>query len=76
MKFGDKIRALREDRKMTMQDVADKLGVQKAAIHKYEHGLVSPKLSVVEQLAKIFEQTKQTDFRRVCLMPVITVQIR
>ena len=55
MDFKDRIRALRIEHNMTLQEVADKVGLQKAAIYKYEHGLiVNPKQSLIAKLAKLF----------------------
>lgn len=56
MDFKDRLRDLRLSRGLTMQQVADYVGLQKAAIYKYEHGLtVNPKRSLIEKLATLFQ---------------------
>lgn len=56
MEFKDRLRDLRLSRGLTLQQVADYVGLQKAAIYKYEHGLtVNPKRSLIEKLAVLFQ---------------------
>lgn len=56
MDFKDRLRDLRLSRRLTLQQVADYVGLQKAAIYKYEHGLtVNPKRSLIEKLAVLFQ---------------------
>lgn len=56
MDFKDRLRDLRLSRGLTLQQVADYVGLQKAAIYKYEHGLtVNPKRSLIEKLATLFQ---------------------
>lgn len=56
MEFKDILRQLRQERGLTLQQVADYVGLQKAAIYKYEHGLtVNPKRSLIEKLANLFQ---------------------
>lgn len=56
MDFKDRLRDLRFSRGLTLQQVADYVGLQKAAIYKYEHGLtVNPKRSLIEKLATLFQ---------------------
>lgn len=56
MDFKDRLRDLRLSKGLTLQQVADYVGLQKAAIYKYEHGLtVNPKRSLIEKLATLFQ---------------------
>lgn len=56
MDFKDRLRDLRLSSGLTLQQVADYVGLQKAAIYKYEHGLtVNPKRSLIEKLATLFQ---------------------
>lgn len=56
MEFKDILRKLRIEHKLTLQEVADYVGLQKAAIYKYEHGLtVNPKRSLIEKLSTLFQ---------------------
>lgn len=55
MTLGDKIRKLRTDRKMTMEELADLIGVQRSAVNKYEKGIVvNLKRSTIASLARVF----------------------
>lgn len=56
MEFKDILRKLRTEKGLTLQQVADYVGLQKAAIYKYEHGLIeNPKRSLIEKLATLFQ---------------------
>ena len=52
MTTGDRIRTARESLKMTQEELAAAIGVQNAAVHKYESGLVvNLKRDVISKLA-------------------------
>ncbi len=54
MPIGERIKQLRLTRNMTQQELADRLGTSKQAIHKYEYGIVTNiPLDRLEQLAAI-----------------------
>ena len=54
--MGDRIRALREARGMTQDELGEKLGVQKSAIRKYEKGSVENiKRSSIKIMADLFQ---------------------
>jgi len=56
MTIGDKIKRLRIDREMTQEELGSAIGVQKAAINKYETGVVvNLKQSVIANLAKALD---------------------
>lgn len=56
MEFKDILRKLRTEKGLTLQQVADYVGLQKAAIYKYEHELIeNPKRSLIEKLATLFQ---------------------
>ena len=58
MTTGDRIRQLRIEHQMTQEELGAKVGVQKAAIYKYENGLVvNLKRSVLEKLALVLDTT-------------------
>ena len=58
MTTGDRIKALRIKHDMSQEELGEKLGVQKAAIHKYENGIiVNLKRSTIAKLAKILNTT-------------------
>lgn len=48
------LEALRVNSKMTQQDVADKLGVSRYTVMKWEKGEVEPKELVIYALAKLY----------------------
>ena len=58
MTTGDRIRQLRIEHQMTQEELGAKVGVHKAAIYKYENGLVvNLKRSVLEKLALVLDTT-------------------
>lgn len=55
MTIGEKIRYLRLNNNMTMDDLARELGVQRSAINKYEKGIVvNLKRSTISSLCRVF----------------------
>ena len=55
MNIGEKIKALREQRRMTLEDVARALSVGRATIFKYETGKITNIASEkIEQMARLF----------------------
>ncbi len=60
MDTGTKIKRLREQADMTQEELGKLLGVKRAAINKYESGLVvNLKRSTIEKLCKVFNVTPQ-----------------
>ena len=58
MKMGDRIRQMRIDAGMTQEELAEKLGLQKSAIAKYENGRVENiKRSTIQKMAELFDRT-------------------
>ena len=56
---GERIRMLREERKMTLEDVAKELGVGKPTVYKYETGAIAKiPNDKVDALAKMFGVSK------------------
>lgn len=55
MTTGQKIYYYRKRNGMTLEDVAEKCGVQRSVVAKWEKDLVDMKLSRLIQLADIFE---------------------
>ena len=60
MRIGEKIKKLREERKMTQQDLADRIGKSRAAIGKYETGVRLPDNATLHAICDFFEVT--TDY--------------
>lgn len=58
MTTGERIRQLRIEHQMTQEELGARVGVQKAAIYKYENGLVvNLKRSIWEKLAIVLDTT-------------------
>lgn len=58
MTTGDKIKALRISKGMTQEELGARIGVKKAAIHKYETGaVVNLKRSTIMKLAQALDTT-------------------
>lgn len=58
MLMGDRIKEKRIEKRLTMEQLADKLGVGKSAVNKWEKGHVENiKRSTIEQLAQILNCT-------------------
>lgn len=53
---GERIRACRKERKMTLEEVALHLGIQKQAVYKYEKGLIKNiPLDNMKKLGELFD---------------------
>ena len=55
---GERIRELRKQKKLTLDDVARYLGVGRQAVYKYEHGTVTNiPLENIDKMATLFDVT-------------------
>ena len=54
MEFKDVVKALRQERGMTQQEVADRIGLTKVTISQYETGKRKPSFEMIEALADLF----------------------
>lgn len=50
--LGNGIRAVRDEAKMTQQQLADKLGIQRTLLSFYENGRAIPEYSLVQKMAE------------------------
>lgn len=55
--IGRKLRTLRKGRKLTQQDVADRLGLVRATVSNYEVGKRTPHLSLLKRFAEFYGVT-------------------
>ena len=56
MTIGEKIKRLRKERNMTQEELGEAIGVQKAAVNKYETGIVvNLKREIIAKIARVFE---------------------
>ncbi len=53
IEFGKKMRAIREERKWTLEEMAEKLSTTKQALSKYERGERTPKITIAAKFAEI-----------------------
>lgn len=54
MGFGDNIRRLREERGMTQEQLASRLGVTRTAVTQWESGSTHPRMGSLEAMAALF----------------------
>lgn len=57
MTLGKKIYALRTEKGMTQEQLAERLGVSRQSVSKYEYNQSTPELEKIKLLAEIFEVT-------------------
>jgi len=53
--LSENIRRFRKDRKMTQEKLAEALGVTVGAVYKWESGLSTPELSLIVEMADLFD---------------------
>ena len=54
MELKDKLKQLRNDRKLTQEAVADYLGISAQTVSKWERGLLSPDISLLPKLSYLY----------------------
>lgn len=54
MKFCDKLQKIRKENNITQEELADKLGVSRQAVSKWESGMAYPDTEKLIQISKIF----------------------
>ncbi|MCD7778931.1 MAG: helix-turn-helix domain-containing protein [Clostridiales bacterium] len=52
--FGMKIKELRESKGLTLPEAAEKLGINRGSLSRYENGIVEPSLSTAAKIAKFY----------------------
>lgn len=55
MKFGDRLIKLRKSKKLTQQEVANKLNISRSAYAGYEVGRRVPEYTTLENMANLFD---------------------
>lgn len=60
MNFGEKLKNMRVNQKLTQQQLADRIGVAKSVVSYYESGDRYPSYDVLVKMARIFHTT--TDY--------------
>uniref|UniRef100_UPI004056E36B helix-turn-helix domain-containing protein n=1 Tax=Agathobacter sp. TaxID=2021311 RepID=UPI004056E36B len=56
----ERLKLLRKENKLTQQKLADILHVSQQSIHKYEHGITTPDLETLKNMARRFNTS--TDY--------------
>lgn len=56
--IGWNIKNLRERMAMSQEELADKIGKTRSAISQYESGKIIPRMGVIEDLASVFDVSK------------------
>ena len=54
MKFGDNLRNLRKSKKLSQEDLSEKVGVSRQSVSKWESGVAYPEMNNILILCKIF----------------------
>ena len=54
MKFGDNLKLLRKERKLSQEDLAERMNVSRQSVSKWETGEAYPEMNNILQLCKIF----------------------
>ena len=57
--FGEKIRALREEKNLPLRKVGAAVDIDQATVSKWEKGTMRPKKEIVLKLAEFFEINKE-----------------
>lgn len=57
MEFAEKITTLRKSRELTQEQLAERLGVSRQSISKWENGSVVPEVEKIIELSKTFDVT-------------------
>ena len=55
MEFNEKLKALREAKGYTQEDIAGKLNIARQSVSKWEQGINEPDINTLKRLAEIFE---------------------
>ncbi len=55
LNLADNIKSFRKERKMTQEKLAEALGVTVGAVYKWESGLSTPELSLIVEMADLFD---------------------
>ena len=54
MKFGDNLKQIRKNKKMSQEQLAEKVNVTRQSVSKWENGEAYPEMNNILELCKIF----------------------
>lgn len=57
MKYGERLKRLREDKKISQQQLADKLNINRSTYARYELSQTQPDFDVLKSIADFYEVT-------------------
>lgn len=57
MKYGDRLKKLRKEKKLSQQELADKLGINRSTYARYETSTTEPDYETLRKLADFFGVT-------------------
>lgn len=60
MEFGEKLKKLRDEKKLNQEQLANILNVSKSNVSKYENGIIEPNQETLKTIARYFNVT--TDY--------------
>lgn len=63
MELGKKIAYFRKKANLTQEDLAEKMGVSRQAVYKWEHNLSTPEIQKLEKLITLFNITYNDLFK-------------
>lgn len=55
MKYGDRLKQLRNEKKLSQQELADKLGINRSTYARYETSATQPDYETLQKLADFFD---------------------
>ena len=62
MDLGEKIQSIRKSKNITQEELADKIGVKRSVISKYENNSVSISIETLSKIAKVLDVSIQSFF--------------
>lgn len=74
--FGCKIKELREQKKLSQEELSVELGITQRQVSMIERGLSFPKLSTLNKLSKIFNSTIYDLFDYDYIQPEETLKVK
>ena len=54
MKFGQKLKRLRQEKDWSQEKLAEEIGVKRLAINKYESGQTKPSAATLQRISEVF----------------------
>lgn len=55
MRFGNRVRELRKDRNLTLQEIEKEIGINNSKLSKIERGMINVEFQTIVKLAGVFK---------------------